>query len=397
MTDQIYCQNCGLVVSAYQGCPNCGVDLPFAPVGSNTSKRCNSCRMPNRNGAKYCYSCGSPFDGKSTKIPKNRPETLNELIKRKVEARLEKKEASKMKTNIQVKKNQTRIGLWGPHKAGKTVYMVSLYLASRMSGIDNDNWVISLEDVDDESRSLFDGLADNLRKGIYPPPTPPKQGEPDIYNFVFYTKNDDGKIKAEQKRDTDDKLSVYWKKFTEFVTVDPIDEAVKEKEFPGVSVSFADVAGERYLQENSDSQLWNHLAGCQGLICLIDPDDFYDQFKATNRLGQILHQKIKTETPDLLIENKRYLPHYISLCFSKMDRDPWKEYVTQGKPISDLIAHLEDESGFSIKKILEVDFSPKRITYNYISSIGDVDKDIDGKIKKINPHNIFAPLNEWIK
>jgi hypothetical protein len=396
MTDEIYCQNCGSFVSAYQGCPKCGTELPFAAVGDSTGKKCAVCRMPNRRTAIYCYSCGSSFDSKRKKKPIIGQGNLNDLIKRKVEAHLEKKETETMNANFKVRKDQKRIGLWGPRAAGKTVYMVSLYLASRMSGTDNDQWNISLEDVDDESRTLFDGLADNLRKGIYPPPNPPEKGEPDLYNFVFYPETNDLANKVKISRDTEDKLSAYWNKFTTFLTEDPAASKSKENKFPGISVSFADVAGERYLLEKSDSQLWNHLAGCHGLICLIDPDDFYDQFQTTNRLGAILHQKIKNENPDALIDNKRYLPHYISLCFSKMDRPKWKEYLTSKKP-DDLIAYLENEAGFSVRKILEVDFSPKRITYNFISSVGEIYEDGSGTKKRIKPQNIFQPLNEWVK
>ncbi len=396
MTDEIYCQNCGLTVSAYQGCPNCGSELPFAPVGDSTSKRCAYCRMPNRHSAKYCYSCGYPFDGKKKKTLNDGKENLNDLIKRKVETHLEKKkEIKEMNTNFKIKKDQRRIGLWGPHASGKTVYMVSLYLASRMSGDDNDKWKISLDDVDDDSRALFDGLADNLRKGIYPPPNPPDQGKPDLYNFVFYPNAKDTSLKT--SRQTEDNLSSYWKKLNKFITEEP-ENTSKENKFPGISVSFADVAGERYLKEDSDSELWNHLAGCHGLVCLIDPEDSYDQFQTTNRLGSILHQKIKKENPDALIENKRYLPQYISLCFSKMDRPDWKEYLTERAPDPNvLIARLESESGFNIKKILEVDFSPERITYNYISSVGEVYENSEGNKKRINPQNIFQPLNEWVK
>lgn len=398
MTDEIFCQNCGSSVSAYQGCPNCGTDIPFAPVGDTTSKSCPSCRMPNRRSAIYCYSCGSSFVGKVKKAPNVEKGSLNDLIKRKVEAHLEKKkETQKMNTKFKVSKNQKRIGLWGPHSAGKTVYMVSLYLASRMSGEENDKWKISLEDVDDQSRALFDGLADNLRKGIFPPPNPPEKGEPDLYNFVFYPNTKDKTTNVKISRDTEDKLSTYWKKFAKFATEEP-GSSSEENKFPGISVSFADVAGERYLLEKSDSQLWDHLAGCHGLICLIDPEDCYDQFQATNRLGAILHQKIKKENPDALINNKRYLPHYISLCFSKMDRPEWKEYLSKKAPDPDgLITRLEEESGFNIRKILEVDFSPDRITYNYISSVGEVYNEGEDTKKRIKPQNIFQPLNEWVK
>ena len=176
---------------------------------------------------------------------------------------------------------------------------------------------------------------------------------------------------------------------------------MKESEFPGIAVSFADVAGERYLLEKSDSQLWNHLAGCHGLICLIDPEDCVDQFQATNRLGALLKQKIKNEKPDALIKGKRYLPHYLSLCFSKMDRPEWKRFSENQSPDpNELISYLEDESGFNIRKILETDFSPDRITFYYISSVGlnsSSDNGGTAKNKKIKPYNIFEPLNEWIK
>lgn len=396
MADDIFCQNCGFPVSAYSGCSNCGTELPFAPVGTSTSKRCPSCRTPNRNSANYCYNCGYSFVKRvKRELVQPRGDSINEIIKNKIQSHLNRKE--KMNTDIKINKNQTRIGLWGPHASGKTVYMVALYLASRMTGIEDDNWKISLEDVDDASRALFDGLADNLRKGIFPPPNPPEQKEPDIYNFVFYPNEKVDKKRIALRKDSEDKLATYWDSFTKFMTQDPEDEIKKETEFPGISVSFADVAGERYLHEEQDSKLWNHIAGCQGLICLIDPEDCYDQFVTTNRLGQILHQKIKKENPDALIDNRRYLPHYVSLCFSKIDKPEWKDYQRgNGKSALDLLDYLEQETGYSIRKILEVDFSPDRIKYNLISSIGEVDMDDSGKIKKIKPYNIFAPLNEWV-
>jgi len=398
----IYCQNCGTPVSAYDGCPNCGNQVPFAPIGDGPSKKCPNCRMPNRESAVFCYQCGHSFSGKAPLVKSDhKTDSIDDLIKEKVEIYLRKVEKPKMGSNkLVVRSNQKRVGLWGPKGAGKTVYMVSLYLASKTSLY--KDWRISLDGVDDDARAFFDGMAGNLLKGIFPPPNPPEKGEPDIYNFVFYPnhKKDTEHPNPKFTRETEDKLSVFWKKVGDFLTKDE-EESATTTDLPGIAISFADVAGERYLKEKSDSVLWEHLAGCQGLICLIDPTDCVDQFQATSRLGGLLKQKITNDQPDALIDGKRYLPHYLSLCFSKMDRPVWKDFVNskEERNPDELVTFLEKETGFNIMSILETDFSPDRIKLHFISSVG-LDYEFDDKSKKpkpVHPYNIFAPLNAWIE
>lgn len=400
---RIFCQNCGNELSTTEGCPKCGVLLPYIQAPRQVpADLCSHCRAPNRHGASFCFRCGQPINnsrkGKKEKsMDDNLPESLQDLLKSMATDEInkfEEKEGEKIKMStqqIKMKKGQKRIGLWGPHASGKTAYMLSLYLASRMSGYE---WLMSLDDVDDGARAFFDGMAEKFLQGDFPAPNPPEKGEPDIYNFVFYPVEENVEIKA-SRTEKKDELDVFWHQVRNWLILDDISTPT-ESIFPGIAVSFADVAGERYLLEPSNSILWDHLAGCHHLICIIDPDDFKGQFQATNRLGSLLKQKIRKEHPELLIENGRYLPHYISLCFSKIDRPNWSKYASDP---NGLINELEKQSKVNIKRILSIDFSPRRTQFHSISSVG-LKAEVQGqKIKNldsIQPYQIFEPLNEWI-
>jgi len=386
----LFCQNCGTKITSAEKCSNCKTIAPIRPISSaDTVKTCSNCAAPNHATAKYCFSCGQQLTkkAKTQSATMNMPAAVRHEALRAI-ADYQNSRGGNM--NIVISKNQKRIGLWGPHEAGKTVYMLSMYIAGAQSGTP---WTIGLENATDETRAKFDELANNLLvKGIWPGATifnANEKKEPDIYNFLFYP--DEEKIEIARDKEEKDSLKVFWN----FITKEPIVEDNFAP--PGLSISFADVAGERYLSENSDSPLWQHLAGCHGLLCLLDPENFTEQFSIAKRLVGLLKDKVQKEKPEAMIGNGRYLPHRVALCFSKMDCPDWAPYIDD--PIG-LIGKLEEESGFNIQKILKFAFSPNRTSYHCISSVGTACQPEESAIKlpnKIHPTNIFDPLNLWVK
>lgn len=243
------------------------------------------------------------------------------------------------------KVNQKRVALWGPQHSGKTAYLLSLYIAAHKSGYD---WLISLEDTNDGNRYSIDQMADAFYKGTFPNATQINP-EPNLYNYVFYPANNSVNLIKDDK----DRLKTFWN----FMTEEP---SKGEQTLHGISLSFADVPGEQYLTEPANNILWRYIAGCHGIICIIDPAEINNQSQVIHRFGGLLKQKIKSERPEFLIDNGRYLPHLLSVCFSKIDKEPWKKFAEDP---AGLIEYLENVSGYNIQRMLSAYFSPSRINF----------------------------------
>ena len=249
----LFCQFCGAsLVDAREGCTSCGKLIPVKPLASNDDAvNCANCDMPNHKDAKYCYKCGVRMGKKRRNAQEILP-SIGRIESKILEAINKRKGNTEM--SIVVDKSKLNISIWGPQSSGKTVYLISLYLRASQAEAD---WKISLEDAAFEDQELFDQLADNLLNGEWPEPTPPESVEPDFYNLMFYPS---GKKKNNQiQRDIKEKdlLQIFWEKFTDSSET-PSQKDGNEKK-TGISLSFADVAGERYITESPQSILWNHL------------------------------------------------------------------------------------------------------------------------------------------
>ncbi len=268
-----------------------------------------------------------------------------------------------------------RIGLWGPAQSGKTTYLLSLYIASKKKDTD---WLIGFDDVDSYFRNGFLQSAVGFMNGQWPEIS--IDTEPILHSFIFYH-NKKKKVNA-----PDHLLEGLWKFLTK--------ESLNTDSF---NVSFSDVSGERYLTAPSDSNLWEHLASCDALVCLIDPNNFNDQLKITSNIVEFLFDKIRKDTPERLIDG-RYLPQFISVCFTKMDRQGWIETIDNPYEV---LEHLDAKTGLSLRMQLLLHFLPNRLSFHCISSIGigafPLDNTPGSKQYSIAPHNIFAPLDSILE
>lgn len=272
--------------------------------------------------------------------------------------------------------SDVRIGIWAPSNAGKTVYLLSLYISAMQ---EESKWLIGFDENTNQFRReyLLDSV-DALSQGVFPAST--KIGNaPDLYGLVFYPSPENSKIKL--KSTGSDKLVSFWKMFSR--------ERLLDKTKKGLQISLNDVGGEAYLNEPADSPLWEHLAGCQGILCLLDPSDIENNFRVFSNLVDFLHLKVAKDKPDAIV-NGRYLPHYVSVCFTKMDRVEWRPMINSPE---DVIRKINNLTDLDIRRRLWVHFMPERINFHCVSSIG-----FDfAETKRIKPINIFNPLNDWIE
>ena len=156
-------------------------------------------------------------------------------------------------------------------------------------------------------------------------------------------------------------------------------------------VSFADVAGELYEEESLTSQLWDHLADSDGILCLLDPNENgADYFRMVFSLMQNLFLKQKELAGGLV--NGR-IPHYIAFCFSKIDHPDFHPLTNQHEKI---IEFLATQTGINLDNLLSPYVLPERLEYFTISSLGTSAEIVDGQIlapQSISPINILQPLS----
>lgn len=274
---------------------------------------------------------------------------------------------------IKYDKNNIRIGIWGSAGVGKTAYLLSLYISARQSG---SEWLVGFDEYTPKGmRESFMESAFAMLKGRWPMPNSLRV-EPDSYGMIFYP--------SPEKSELKDTKNGFVSSVLKFFTEEP--DLIKKK--PGLLVYINDVAGEEYILEPVESPLWQYMSGCNGIICLIDPSNLDEQLQNLNKLGELLYLKTKKEMPDALI-NGRYLPHYISVCFTKMDRPEWRSMLDSP---TDVLITIEELTGISLQRQLWISFLPDRVNFYCISSVG-LEYEKTGKIK---PINVLAPFNDWI-
>lgn len=293
---------------------------------------------------------------------------------------------SKQERNI-MPSNSLRIGVWGPTAAGKTTYIVTVWGACLTP---NARWFAN---PDDESTSDFviDKLS-ALREGIFPEANKP-QPKPNLYSYHFAPRQKNLSTPPSQSLNIKNPLD----SFITWVSANDVETPVKhEAQNLGLKVSFTDAAGESYLKESLDTELWDNIWDCDGIVCLLDPAEALDHFKITLKLVQNLRLKAKS-TPGRLIGN--YLPQFVAVCYSKIDRP---EYIGFKDKPEELNIALANKTGIDLYAILGANFMPERIKFFSVSAIG-VDENgkslvIDREIKtpqKIRPINVISPLR-WL-
>ena len=288
-----------------------------------------------------------------------------------------------------------KIGLWGGPSSGKTTYLASLRIATLLD--DSGEWVIDGDDSNQPGSTNFLAEAtSSLRRGVFPAPTVGEKPTTYAYNIS-------GKVNRNRLDKILGKPQV-------------VDFTLLIRDYPGGK--FASIM-------DPEDEIWDHLAGCQGLIYLFDlnleaaekPNFEYVQ-KAVNY--------IKLRSTENLIDGL-YLPHFVAVCISKYD-DPsiinklqqghqiyQSAEDTRGTPqVLDVKRTLETIADPLLVRTLERYFREDRVHYFVTSSIGfystntnriDLDDCCNvavtpnGKLvrsgRNIVPVNVFAPLY-WV-
>jgi MinD-like ATPase involved in chromosome partitioning or flagellar assembly len=270
------------------------------------------------------------------------------------------------------------ISLWGPKASGKDTYISMLYGTALKSNVE---WLVRPNDM--LSTNFVRDNINLIRNGEFPPATLP-ESEPLFYNYQIRTINSAALSKNSNEKEFLESIV----DFVRGVDVKSLDESPAEN----ILISMADVAGEQFLTEPLEHQLWESLATSDGLICMLDPAEAENHFNITFQLFQFLWLKLK-DRPNSLVKNT--LPHYVAFCFSKIDQPEFSKYIN--KP-HDLVLYLENQTNLDIDKLLLQYFLPDHIKYFTISSIGTQAK-VDGPLienpKDISPINILEPLR-WL-
>lgn len=270
-----------------------------------------------------------------------------------------------------------KIAMWGPKSSGKTTYIAMIYGIGLLS---SSKWSVRPKDI--ASTNFVREKINNIRRGEFPGPTQPSP-EPIYYQYEIRVRN-------ETKSKDDDKelmeIVVDFFKGMDLKSQNPTSTSEE------VVVSFADVAGEQYVQESLDHDLWNHLANSNGLICLIDPSDDSDFFDITFQLMQNLVMKME-QLQNKLING--YLPHYVAFCFSKIDNPEFSNYINKPKELMEL---LETRTGINIDKLISPFILPQRLKYFTVSAVGAEANVRSGRIQSprtVKPVNLLEPLS-WL-
>ena len=274
-----------------------------------------------------------------------------------------------------------RISMWGPKSAGKTTYIAMIYGTALKS---TTNWIVKPSDV--ESTNFVRLQINNLRKGEFPLPT-------SFVNEPLYYKYQIRSMKANSSKKIQEDEKEFLDSLFEFIRGAENENLTNGQKDEEVTVTFADVAGEQFIQEDISHPLWDHLADSDALICLLDPSDANDHFEITYQLLQYLWLKLK-DRPNALVNGM--LPHYVAFCFSKMDQPEFIEFINRPK---ELVSYLENKSNLDIDKLLLQYVFPERLKYFTVSSVGlDANIDSSGRIvnpKEVHPINILEPLR-WM-
>jgi hypothetical protein len=287
-------------------------------------------------------------------------------------------------------KEELQIGVWGPQGAGKTTYVVMVWGTCLVSGA---QWRARPNDPK-TSRFVIKHLAALRKTGEFPPPTPPNDDP--VYRSYYFAprpqETEDG------QDDIVEQVRSPFESFADWIYASDVTVPANTDSHTSLNVSFTDVAGERYKSDPIDSDLWNHIWKCKGLLCLLDPEQADSHFDVTLNLVQNLWLKSNSSSDNLVHD---MLPHYVALCFSKIDRPGWYEYRDRPEALVD---ELEDRIGVNLLALLDGYFLPDRIKVFTLSSIGvdeqgqSLNPNQEGRVlapNKIRPINLISPLR-WL-
>ncbi len=342
--------------------------------------RLEECEVP-RVLKKWHWEDYFPFNNRNVAYDKIIASLKQRAIVKKIETKniISKKDLGGLqnikKTNSPLKfdKRPVHIGLCGTAGVGKTTYLLSLYISAQVKGAD---WLIGFNNDAPDIRKFFMQSAHDLSKSHWPESNHPNS-EPLKYSFTFFPSLSQKKIDVTKN----DPLS----SLVKFLTEEPNSLGKKKS---GLSVDITDFGGID-LVEPIESSLWASIKTCDLIIYLIDPADIQYQIQVLNRLSEILYLKIVEDVPSRIYKGK-YLPHYISVCFSKMDRAEWLPMIEFPEEV---VAKISNISYINLGRQIMSYFSPDRIRFHCISSVGLGFTETG----KVSPINVFAPINDWIK
>lgn len=268
-----------------------------------------------------------------------------------------------------------QIGIWGSIGSGKTTYLAALYHAREHS-----HW--QMNPADDDSIKFILDTTKVLFEGNFPPATDPNQA-PKVYTYHFSKRQD---------------ILDTWGR----VIFGDRGQRI-------FAVSFLDAAGgyfedpDAYPFEICDGQgtviyrdVWDYLARCRGLICILDPDRGKEYFEIAFRALSKLSLVINTGRPG-------YIDRYMAFCLSKMDKPKHYDYLSCPESYAEqvlgqrTIGVIRDSCPenrrrfFGISSIGRNARGEYNVTddnlYNYSARIQDAEE--------IKPINIFQPI-EWL-
>ncbi len=207
-----------------------------------------------------------------------------------------------------------RIGIWGGTGSGKTTFLGALDIAARRAT--EGHWV--LDGLDEDFPGSNDFLVTQtraLRRREFPDIT----NEPRNYGFILGGELTPGYIKTLSEAMSMPHMAGRIAGL--FGRVRPVSFTLHVRDYPGGS--FIDTA-------DPYDEIWEYLAGCHGLIYLVDPERDLDSkgnqlphawgdernFDYLQRSIKLLRGKMRS-THTLLKD--RLLPHYLAVCVTKFD------------------------------------------------------------------------------
>jgi hypothetical protein len=270
-----------------------------------------------------------------------------------------------------------RIGIWGGIRSGKTTFLGALDIAARRAT--EGGWV--LDGIDEEFPGSNDFLVTQtraLRRREFPEPT----SAPGDYGFILSGELTPGYIRGLSELMN---LPQMAGRIAGLLgRARPVSFTLHVRDYPGGS--FIDTV-------DPHDEIWDYLAGCHGLIYLVDPERELDSqgnrlpptsgdernFDYLQRSIKLLRGRMRS-TNSLLKD--RLLPHYLAVCVTKLDMasvfsllreadlierfgSDWP-YIRVEDPQAAFELIAEDSTREEIRRA----FDPDRVHYFMTSSIG---------------------------
>lgn len=278
-----------------------------------------------------------------------------------------------------------RIGIWGGLASGKTTYIGALDLA-RLRAPDGD-WV--LDGMDRDFPGSTDFIVETTRTLLrreFPETTTDPNGR--SYGYILSGELTPESIKTLSQMV--DMPHLAGRIANLFGRSKPVSFSLHLKDYPG---------GKYIDTLDHDDEIWDYLAGCDGLIYLLDPERELDEhgnpldpavhmdndgnpiqtnFDYLQRSIKLLRGKMRHN--NALVNNR--LPHYLAACVSKFDMAPVFSRLVEADLIDSTdkiwpyVKVRDTEAAFGViasditREEIRRSFLKDRIEYFMMSSIG---------------------------